>query len=224
MPPVHPRASGEHLPTTGPVSSVCGSSPRQRGTRLHTEENSSPSRFIPAPAGNTVGLRGLLADEADHPRASGEHLALAATVPVASGSSPRQRGTQAAGDGCGGLGRFIPAPAGNTSARNGKTEAMTVHPRASGEHRSHCPPRQGTAGSSPRQRGTLLDRGLHDPVRRFIPAPAGNTHLAARYLGDATVHPRASGEHDNSPKRWAQASGSSPRQRGTRELSPTHGG
>ena len=58
---------------------------------------------------------------------------------------------------------------------------------------------------------------------RFIPARAGNT--ASWQLENAlrTVHPRASGEHINRPRSLATMSGSSPRERGTRNHLPRWG-
>ena len=73
-------------------------------------------------------------------------------------------------------------------------------------------------GSSPRLRGT---QPLHEASRlaeRFIPAPAGNTHVRAHLLDVRTVHPRACGEHRLGHPLLAEILGSSPRLRGTHRL------
>ena len=94
---------------------------------------------------------------------------------------------------------------------------QAVHPRACGEHTSQsaaC----ASCGSSPRLRGTH-DRSLTAGAElRFIPAPAGNTALAVPHTRP-TVHPRACGEH--AIWHWCDSrpAGSSPRLRGTHDLS-----
>ena len=90
---VHPRAGGEHSTHASLEVSDFGSSPRWRGTHLAGDAESSPSRFIPARAGNTrvvvervdahrfIPARAgntaanvvLSASEPVHPRAGGEH-------------------------------------------------------------------------------------------------------------------------------------------------------
>ncbi len=51
--PVHPRWCGEHAVSVTPITSVAGSSPLVRGTRLFPIPSLMRSRFIPAGAGNT---------------------------------------------------------------------------------------------------------------------------------------------------------------------------
>jgi len=55
----------------------------------------------------------------------------------------------------------------------------------------------------------------HQGGRRFIPACAGNTALAAFRLTSRTVHPRVRGEHGQSHLIGHVDNGSSPRARGT---------
>ena len=69
----HPRACGEHLPSSLSIETCMGSSPRLRGT-----------------LGDPY-LRPL--DDGDHPRACGEHELTLFDNGVALGSSPRLRGT-----------------------------------------------------------------------------------------------------------------------------------
>ena len=117
-------------------------------------------------------------------------------------------------------GRFIPARAGNTDGSNSPfmSLALSVHPRAGGEH-PLCPwdPSR-LAGSSPRGRGTRQTESTSQQNVRFIPARAGNTqtHESSESAVRFTVHPRAGGEHGQLLRGHEDGSGSSPRGRGTR--------
>ncbi len=71
-------------------------------------------------------------------------------------------------------------------------------------------------GSSPRVRGTRVLQVGQCPDQRFIPARAGNTPGRPNASARWTVHPRACGEHQASLLNLPDATGSSPRVRGTR--------
>ena len=133
--PVHPRPSGEH---------VCW-----------RDGPHGPRRFIPAQAGNTASAPRKIAAMSVHPRPSGEHGGGLDIAFGGNGSSPPKRGTRARRRTRAARGRFIPAQAGNTSARPGIWSASTVHPRPSGEHVGWV--------------------GVGSADGRFIPAQAGNT-------------------------------------------------
>jgi len=136
-----------------------------------------------------------LVSTAVHPRASGEHTGLVGNIAIPRGSSPRERGTRPRDEAQGFFERFIPARAGNTAKLLAVTMPVTVHPRASGEHKSQPEFPEAQSGSSPRERGTHNAALLVGKRGRFIPARAGNTES----------HPCAS----------SLLSGSSPRERGT---------
>ena len=74
-------------------------------------------RFIPAGAGNTFVLSRIAAEIAVHPRWRGEHVNRAVAGSNPAGSSPLARGTRQAAVGVDAGLRFIPAGAGNTSAK-----------------------------------------------------------------------------------------------------------
>ena len=166
---VHPRAGGEHDDTV---------LFRAIGDR---------HRFIPARAGNTrYGVRDRGGHPAAvHPRAGGEHSSTMLSIFDSVHRSLSSRTCN----------RFIPARAGNTCRRLAESSSPSVHPRAGGEHapRNICPIHSN--GSSPRGRGTHRDGHRCDPVRRFIPARAGNTCSRRDRPTPRPVHPRAGGEH-----------------------------
>ena len=172
-------------------------------------------RFIPAPAGNGFSQNKQLRE--------------------CDGSSPRPRGTATTSTMKAAQLRFIPAPAGNGDRWQRAPDAKPVHPRACGERAPNFGSVQRSDGSSPRLRGTAAirpprqapDRSSprlrgtdekHDlaPLRcRFIPAPAGNGTVRKGRRDERSVHPRACGERQLPPARWADVIGSSPRLRGT---------
>ena len=176
---VHPRACGEHTLCDRAVPADDGSSPRLRGTRGISLTGRSNDRFIPAPAGNTLARLGNGAEKTVHPRACGEHWVGYGLPDQAGGSSPRLRGTRSVRLRADNFGRFIPAPAGNTPAKAVRTVCPPVHPRACGEHAVRSDLDNAVPGSSPRLRGTLWPAWEMGPRKRFIPAPAGNTAVAA---------------------------------------------
>ena len=199
---------------------VAGSSPRLRGTAL-TRDNRDirPVRFIPAPAGEQRSLLNWI-ELAVHPRACGEQSRYSSqTHQPAAGSSPRLRGTDFRGYRLfGTVGRFIPAPAGNSEAWSSLPHGSPVHPRACGEqvrcdrHGLICngssPRLRGTVrieklcreypGSSPRLRGTVLKDGAGGLVelRDAVHPRACGERPAAHHQADSpsAVHPRACGE------------------------------
>ena len=111
--------------------------------------------------------------------------------------------------------RFIPAWAGNTSLRAAHRSVAAVHPRVGGEHAAYQPSIAAGTGSSPRGRGTRLDRLAYGDRKRFIPAWAGNTPRIVSAQTRPTVHPRVGGEHWRRANLTHRVDGSSPRGRGT---------
>ena len=212
---VHPRACGEHTTYTYQVEDHAGSSPRLRGTSGITWPPVFWHRFIPAPAGNIASLGESARLPSVHPRACGEHPIGPRSKRLHNGSSPRLRGTYFLQDQRLCVQRFIPAPAGNITARGGAPSWQSVHPRACGEHTLLILISWLFIGSSPRLRGTLERRSQSGLLVRFIPAPAGNMPDPGPSPKAATVHPRACGEHPRQKEYLLLFAGSSPRLRGT---------
>ena len=212
---VHPRAGGEHMLPSHSTQTGLGSSPRGRGTLEHPLFTGRALRFIPARAGNIVNRRKGNEIMAVHPRAGGEHCGSVRHSFSAPGSSPRGRGTSSLRQRRQGLGRFIPARAGNICARSKCDREPTVHPRAGGEHNGPTISPSLYVGSSPRGRGTCAAPNATRSTRRFIPARAGNIHGRRISMRPPPVHPRAGGEHSRRMSASVRANGSSPRGRGT---------
>ena len=192
----HPRVCGEHLAYFKVERRYYG--------------------IIPAYAGNTAQGKLSHADVWDHPRVCGEHMPKASGVNVASGSSPRVRGTllrvraerQSTG--------IIPAYAGNTPPCPGRAAIHWDHPRVCGEHTLSNRISSGLRGSSPRMRGTPLVVWGDSCDEGIIPAYAGNTPRAAWTPRSCRDHPRVCGEHVSCSATTEPVVGSSPRMRGTR--------
>ena len=187
---------GERTPAARRAASESGSSPHARGTLETSASVIVGWRFIPACAGNA---RRILSFQGEF-----------------GGSSPHARGTRLAHS-TGALNdRFIPACAGNASSRSMPGTPSTVHPRMRGERDSMIGIGFLIRGSSPHARGTPMGSRQAGPVRRFIPACAGN----ARFRGGAdivdAVHPRMRGERVIPKAILGGMTGSSPHARGTR--------
>ena len=171
---VHPRASGERAHLAHLPGGQSGSSPRERGTRMRLARAPVRQRFIPARAGNACTAPQLQSLSAVHPRASGERFSGGLSPDGRAGSSPRERGTPLAALHWATATRFIPARAGNAARSPCRPWFQPVHPRASGERRSSLRMICAYAGSSPRERGTLVAGVFVFFAHRFIPARAGN--------------------------------------------------
>ena len=111
---------------------VYGSSPRERGTHSDSEATGH--------------------GHPDHPRASGEHDYQGPPSPIMIGSSPRERGTRPRIRSDAAVERIIPARAGNTRKEPLRAPRRPDHPRASGEHHTRTGSQACKHGSSPRER------------------------------------------------------------------------
>ena len=151
---VHPRVCGEHPLLRYCTNPLSGSSPRLRGTQSATMAAPLHMRFIPASAGNTPYRRSAFWSSTVHPRVCGEHSPSWCSCRMATGSSPRLRGTHVTCISPSGDIRFIPASAGNTPFTQAPGSFLSVHPRVCGEHFSGGQVNNRVAGSSPRLRGT----------------------------------------------------------------------
>ena len=211
----HPRVCGEHVYYGFSVVLGVGSSPRVRGTHGRIPRRHRCHGIIPACAGNTFSRNYWFVRARDHPRVCGEHPLPAGFSPASTGSSPRVRGTLLlvllGVLECG----IIPACAGNTPCSKTSACRSWDHPRVCGEHFRGRRRRHHGRGSSPRVRGTpAVPETLLHPAG-IIPACAGNTISSKASWMARRDHPRVCGEHVITSANKAEASGSSPRVRGT---------
>ncbi len=213
--PVHPRGCGERALALRPRALDHGSSPRVRGTLRRRANDIEPARFIPAGAGNARPLAPSPLSGPVHPRGCGERVLSGDTLNLASGSSPRVRGTLARSDGRAAPRRFIPAGAGNAAMSAPRCAPTPVHPRGCGEREEAGDAITGGAGSSPRVRGTHSKHGRPEGRPRFIPAGAGNASNSPGARRPSAVHPRGCGERRSPGMADHPIIGSSPRVRGT---------
>ena len=214
-PPVHPRVCGELDGRSARRSQRTGSSPRVRGTLPNGRQARRARRFIPACAGNSWVVVGVVGFLPVHPRVCGELNNTGIFLWRDNGSSPRVRGTPPRIALNLAPTRFIPACAGNSVVNPLSHHWQAVHPRVCGELAVRALAILTCAGSSPRVRGTPIgvERGVGPG--RFIPACAGNSHLALVVWRPQAVHPRVCGELSSTQRLAHAAIGSSPRVRGT---------
>ena len=135
--PVHPRLRGELFACHKLSFALFGSSPLTRGTPRPMPVYSVPGRFIPAYAGNSSRISGILPESPVHPRLRGELLGYVQNLTFLFGSSPLTRGTLKAVGVIRENLRFIPAYAGNSSCLRRVYVTHTVHPRLRGELRRY---------------------------------------------------------------------------------------
>ena len=172
-----------------------GSSPRMRGTHDVIAFHALRPGIIPAYARNTCrnDTRGCCTW--DHPRVCGEHPRKTWNRIRQAGSSPRMRGTHSRR-----LQRrhpqgIIPAYAGNTYGVAFASAMAWDHPRVCGEHVNVPDSTTAVEGSSPRMRGTLVERRHFVFSVGIIPAYAGNTTIGTGCASIQGDHPRVCGEH-----------------------------
>ncbi len=216
---VHPRGGGERWAICSIMSAMVGSSPRGRGTLGRQSAAMRRGRFIPAGAGNAQSWPEAHGEQPVHPRGGGERRALLRLFFHLCGSSPRGRGTLRFMQYTDAALRFIPAGAGNASEFGAVIAQSPVHPRGGGERQCSCLAPYAECGSSPRGRGTLAPVADLAALGRFIPAGAGNAAFASASAPLCPVHPRGGGERCPAALCCPSLLGSSPRGRGTRNLS-----
>ena len=149
-------ACGELSKPSWAIVQLDGSSPLTRGTLCMKVIHPDHSRFIPAYAGNSLCHVTPSDFPTVHPRLRGELRRHQMAPFFYDGSSPLTRGTLIYLTLLANAGRFIPAYAGNSSARYGARSAAAVHPRLRGELRGQSIVTIEKVGSSPLTRGTHL--------------------------------------------------------------------
>ena len=210
----HPRSRGENVIPIATQIGQAGSSPLTRGKRWKGPEDLDKRRLIPAHAGKTYAISGLLPVVRAHPRSRGENRMIAGAGVLVLGSSPLTRGKPHLGAYLEVRLRLIPAHAGKTYAIVGLSPVMRAHPRSRGENRMIAGAGVLVLGSSPLTRGKP-HLGAYLEVRlRLIPAHAGKTYAIVGLSPVMRAHPRSRGENFAAPVSTSRHLGSSPLTRG----------
>ena len=179
---------------------------RPRGT--------TPSRIIPALAGNTRMPILTPCSGTDHPRSRGEYHIHMIRMPASTGSSPLSRGIPMQLRRNIISGGIIPALAGNTRRQAETLLLFQDHPRSRGEYRLPLCTMVFCGGSSPLSRGILTVWRDPDKIGGIIPALAGNTSWHWPRMGLRKDHPRSRGEYLLWKFQNLEPLGSSPLSRG----------
>ena len=189
----HPRGCGADDILNPDDFLARGSSPRVRGRRQIRVVVAGQIGLIPAGAGQTIKTRWSSGAGRAHPRGCGADGEPLARLIENTGSSPRVRGRptwppfwlRARG--------LIPAGAGQTYAYRNSGGVTKAHPRGCGADASHCSASRWVDGSSPRVRGRPVQLKQVAPVKRLIPAGAGQTPGVGYPAGLPGAHPRGCG-------------------------------
>ena len=214
----HPRACGAHIPLRIAIRDIAGSSPRMRGSHLQGLFTIRHVGIIPAHAGLTPFTESDLPKLRDHPRVCGAHSCLLRSSFLASGSSPRMRGSPGALPTLRCPEGIIPAYAGLTDCRSAEYRQRRDHSRVCGAHEISRIASDPQEGSSPRMRGSrnLVRFRLHGVG--IIPAYAGLTRKSRASQTSSRDHPRVCGAHVGLLELEAPVQGSSPRMRASHFL------
>ena len=191
-----------------------GLSPRVRGKPAWSPSFPTPTRSIPACAGEAHCAGIADGPAVVYPRVCGGSLAVCAHSRNATGLSPRVRGKR---------GEFaeydrsegsIPACAGEAAWDISKLLEARVYPRVCGGSYGKPTAGRNTSGLSPRVRGKPGGRLMTIPMARSIPACAGEAASPASSSPAATVYPRVCGGSRHRLARRRIGGGLSPRVRG----------
>ncbi len=219
--PDHPREYGENVRASTWIWPKTGSSPRIRGKYRLPPLMEAGLGIIPANTGKIAQDWRWFPLGWDHPREYGENLCCNATMPSASGSSPRIRGKYleyALGYTPEGI---IPANTGKIRTTRSQHGGRGDHPREYGENLTKKPQALQTIGSSPRIRGKLDRAKTCFDQGGIIPANTGKIYSPCRGVQAKGDHPREYGENHVRVVDAGILGGSSPRIRGKYDFRDT---
>ena len=212
---VHPRVCGEAVLSSRQHDAYKGPSPRVRGSRTSVQSRAVRVRSIPACAGKPPGQDLAAGSREVHPRVCGEAGVRGRRRGVRRGPSPRVRGSPRVGHPAWEMARSIPACAGKPRRSRPSRPKVRVHPRVCGEAVLATGGNPRDEGPSPRVRGSPERQVGVLAGERSIPACAGKPAPATSGCRRAGVHPRVCGEACTMSSARRQASGPSPRVRGS---------
>jgi hypothetical protein len=172
---ITPARAGSTLYWTKDEYDTLGSPPPERGARDPPPGLVAGHRITPARAGSTCAPVSWTSRRPDHPRQSGEHVAMESPSCQVMGSPPPERGARCVrGVRCVRRG-ITPARAGSTPGRRCGPASRRDHPRQSGEHVPVHALKAKLPGLPPPERGARPGPRGRAAVLRITPARAGST-------------------------------------------------
>ena len=215
-PGVYPRVCGGTSDGLAPSSWSGGLSPRVRGNRLPSEQQSHHPGSIPACAGEPAARARRRRRKRVYPRVCGGTGSSFGYRGGSAGLSPRVRGNPWPPPWTAWSARSIPACAGEPHTPAPAAAWCGVYPRVcGGTYRSGFPSRT-RMGLSPRVRGNLHRHGGHPDRAGSIPACAGEPRGDCRRRVRSGVYPRVCGGTVAVYVKVRAVLGLSPRVRGNR--------
>ena len=192
-----------------------GPSPRVRGSPDHRRAHGGWLGSIPACAGKPAAPRRAAGRGWVHPRVCGEAATVTCRAAVATGPSPRVRGSPDRAARPAARHGSIPACAGKPGTASWPRSGRRVHPRVCGEASWWVRSAHQRPGPSPRVRGSPRVAAHGGASAGSIPACAGKPASPWPAASPCRVHPRVCGEAIR--QRWpgADEPGPSPRVRGS---------
>ena len=190
---VHPRVCGGNRVNVHLSVAHSGTSPRVRGKPARTRRSNLSHRYIPACAGETIPNIAQVILTRVHPRVCGGNAPAMISFILATGTSPRVRGKPNSIKAHAKRQGYIPACAGETARLKFQPPVMWVHPRVCGGNSSAAADLGPIPGTSPRVRGKPPPPLTDPPLKRYIPACAGETQLPPPGTPGIPVHPRVCG-------------------------------
>ena len=213
-PPDHPRSRGVDCVRALAKALQKGSSPLARGRLGGGKLGDDKFRIIPARAGSTGSPCRWPARRGDHPRSRGVDQTPMEAAHLNNGSSPLARGRRGVlAQNLRGV-RIIPARAGSTPGRTGRTIDPRDHPRSRGVDPRHVGAVAYGEGSSPLARGRPDTAAPESTSWGIIPARAGSTESPSVVPQMLKDHPRSRGVDRPAASGWWLRAGSSPLARG----------
>ena len=191
---VYPRVCGGTRQALHFLDSHGGLSPRVRGNLLHSGKAGRLAGSIPACAGEPRNRRRSSRRREVYPRVCGGTDPHHQPAEQVRGLSPRVRGNPQVSPVVVGVGRSIPACAGEPRVPCAFGGADRVYPRVCGGTTMAGLSTSFSGGLSPRVRGNRANRSRARSRGRSIPACAGEPSGAAGSGSGAEVYPRVCGE------------------------------
>ena len=197
-----------------------GPSPLTRGSRRSDEAQIAVDGSIPAHAGQPRTVDRSPRRVSVHPRSRGAAAMSQTRRTARPGPSPLTRGSPAIARSCRLITRSIPAHAGQPERDRLAARPTQVHPRSRGAAPLSAPALRAGWGPSPLTRGSRRADGAEVPLKRSIPAHAGQPSRAAAGSSCRWVHPRSRGAATSTREASSAVWGPSPLTRGSHTGQP----